>query len=357
MVWHHFLSAFDDRLVLERASDPLWISDTPLDLLWNGAFAVGIFFVLSGFVVSASANKRETGLPATLLFRYLRLALPVTISIIFAWALLSLMPNFAHELDVAHPSSWLRETYQGWIPGFGQALLGGLVRTFQTGRSLFNNAVWTMKIELIGSCGLYLIYRVKTVNIRVAILIAVSFLAPVLHQARYDGFTFGALLFEAFAAGRLPNRLPNALFATGIFIGAFGIGFPNRVGLPRLPGALTIGEPGGLIYPVAATLVVYGCIQSATISKALSHVAAQFLGRVSFPLYLVHVPLIYTVFCWLRLSIPEDLHPVLALGAVFFPTCLVVAYFGAVLVDEKILEWIRLSRRSVKRLPAELTKV
>jgi peptidoglycan/LPS O-acetylase OafA/YrhL len=51
----------------------------------------------------------------------------------------------------------------------------------------------------------------------------------------------------------------------------------------------------GLIYPTAAALVVYGCLMSVPVAEFLQRTQCLFLGRISFGLYLIHVPIAYTL--------------------------------------------------------------
>jgi len=52
VVVFHYLSAFVPALTPDQTANPYWLSDTPLAVLINGPFAVIVFFVLSGYVVS-----------------------------------------------------------------------------------------------------------------------------------------------------------------------------------------------------------------------------------------------------------------------------------------------------------------
>ena len=59
VVLYHYLSAFLPALTPDETANPHWLSDTPLAVIFNGPFAVVVFFVLSGFVISKSAHLRE----------------------------------------------------------------------------------------------------------------------------------------------------------------------------------------------------------------------------------------------------------------------------------------------------------
>jgi peptidoglycan/LPS O-acetylase OafA/YrhL len=345
----HYLSAFHPQIVPDRTSNPYQIADTPLGLFWNGQFSVVVFFILSGFVVSGSAIKRKQLLWVALVLRYLRLALPATASVIFAWCLLSLIPDAANALNAAHPSDWLHYTYQAPIPNFLYALLNGSIGIFRYGPSSFNNALWTMRIELFGSAAIYCLYLSPHRIMRIALLLAACVALPLTHHTIYEGFAFGSLLLEASIAGFLPNRLPILAFTLGSLIGAFGTGFAGRAGLSRLPFSLWPGNATGLIYPIAALLLVYGCLRSADLARAFSHRVPQFLGQISFALYLVHVPLLYTVFAWMQVALPDNSYSGWVVACVFFPVAVAAGYIGTVLVDEKVLRLLSFLRGRMSR--------
>jgi Acyltransferase family len=59
VVVFHYLSAFVPALTPDQTANPYWLSDTPLAVVFNGPFAVVVFFVLSGFVVSKAAHRND----------------------------------------------------------------------------------------------------------------------------------------------------------------------------------------------------------------------------------------------------------------------------------------------------------
>ena len=97
----HFCSGFLPHIVPDRQpnASPSWLVDTPLEFFYNGPFAVTIFFVLSGFVIANAAANRPFPLILNLVFRYARLAVPVIVSVILAWALLTAFPDEAKKLS------------------------------------------------------------------------------------------------------------------------------------------------------------------------------------------------------------------------------------------------------------------
>jgi hypothetical protein len=92
VVFNYVIVAFVPAIYATQRTLPILIRillASPASLLINGAFAVRIFFILSGFVLSLSyfRKKQARVLTAAVSRRYLRLMLPALGSVIFGWAL------------------------------------------------------------------------------------------------------------------------------------------------------------------------------------------------------------------------------------------------------------------------------
>ena len=202
VVVFHYLSMLHPSFVENFAEGTLhWLARTPVTLLWNGNFAVLVFFVLSGFVMAAAAHRRADQLLANLVTRYVRLGLPAATSVLLALAWLSAFPTAAQDLarSLEAPSPWLGYTLQGELPSVWEALYEGAVGIFVTGQSSINNVLWTMKIELFGSIALFAIYwgARDSVILRLAGLAALSVLCLTVLRDAYLCFVAGALFYEA----------------------------------------------------------------------------------------------------------------------------------------------------------------
>ena len=158
VVVFHYLSAFVPALTPDQTANPYWLSDTPLAVLFNGPFAVVVFFVLSGFVVSKAAHRKDDPLPLTVGLRYLRLTIPMLASVLIAWLLLTMFATEATKLASVTGTPWLSKTFNGEIPSLLHAIKDATYDVYLRGGSRFNNAIWSMQCELIGSVAIYAIY-------------------------------------------------------------------------------------------------------------------------------------------------------------------------------------------------------
>lgn len=347
VVVSHFLSAFVPALVPEIAShNPSPLADTPLAVLWNGRFAVVIFFILSGFVVASSAVKRRGPLFLRLVLRYLRLAIPVLVSVLIAWVLLKLTPGVPAPY-LAHPASpWVLQLVTGSAPGLAHALSEGTFRFIVRGHSAINVPIWSMKLEIAGSLLLYTLYRLPG-RAPVRLLIVLALLTPWGRFSLYEGFWLGALLRELWLRRELHMRWAPLFFAVGLFLGAPSDGFSKRAHLPHWCTALTLGDFTSLYAVLAALTVVAALFCSSKLQRFFNATPCQFLGRISFALYLLHVPLLSVA---LRSRLLLEVPSILVLLSLWLPLFLLLSiglgYIGTVTFDEPV---VRFNRRMEKR--------
>jgi peptidoglycan/LPS O-acetylase OafA/YrhL len=350
VVLFHFFSAYVPKLLPEQTDDPWWGSDTPLAILYNGGFAVSVFFVLSGFVIANSAAKRHMPILFNLVSRYFRLAVPVLGGTLFAWALLALSPHTVAELKAVENHTWLNWVYDGQVPGLLWAIKDALLGVFIHGQSLFNNVLWTMKIELLGSLAIYLLYGLVGSQYRAQILIAASVLSVIgLRKPELAAFTIGALMREAYVHNRLTNSLVWPALAFGILFGAMMEGYSARLGLASSPNMLALGQPHQVWHVLAATSVLYAVLMSSRLRHLLSTKPARFLGDISFGLYLIHVPLLYTLFVPLFLEARNSFGATAGLAGVFLSCSLALGYLFTLLVDRPTVALIRRAQYGMPR--------
>jgi len=364
VVVFHYLCFLYPSFIPDFSTDPVEIADTPLGILWNGPFAVSIFFVLSGFVLAGAADRRRNLIVSSLVTRYLRLAVPVLASVLLAWTLLKIWPTATASMQAAleDPSPWLNHTLQGDIPSIYAAFYDGLVGNFRWGGSPFNNVLWTMRIELLGSVGIFIIYWLTYGRVRLTALALAGvllILAPSLEFVPYLAFVLGALIYEAHVRGAFRNpSIQAGLLAlfVGILLGAPGRGFAERWEFPVISGRLAVGEPQGIVPVVAAALILFAVLSLRPVAMVLTTAIPQWLGRVSFSLYLVHVPILYTLIAAAYLQI--DWPPAL-LALCYMALALGLAHVFTLAVDEPCLRILKRVRTHLQpwEVPSVLARL
>jgi peptidoglycan/LPS O-acetylase OafA/YrhL len=282
----------------------------------------------------------------------------VTVSVIYAWALLTIFRGSIGEVMKLQPYGWQAQSYNETVPGIGFAIWQGLFGVFWTGSSLFNNPLWTMKTELLGSIFLYVIYAFTRGRFTIALVLAGCVAAYMLGQKQFSAFGLGALLREAWTARRLFAPLALPAFIVGLILGAPLQRAYFRFHLQDVPFFNELGIILGVVSITAAALLVYGVLASPLLQRVFSTPIPLWLGRVSFMLYLVHVPLIFTI--WARLFVWA--WPVsgweLAGGLVLlWAVSLTLAWLGTKYVDEPLTRGIGYVRKNYAAwLPFSLRK-
>ena len=288
-----------------------------------GDLPVAAFFVLSGFVLAESAAQRRTGLPLAILTRYLRLTVPMTASLVLAWLWLRVFPHAREAIQASGVNPWLSTAFITHQPvSLARALSDGLAGVYLTGTSFFNSVVWTMKIEFFGSVLIYLVYGLAPTRLRGLGLALIA--ATAVRNPFYLGFALGGSLREIRNAGHIPS---------------------SRWAWPALAAALALTTwPAGrtpigfALLATAAALIVLTVLLAPSLQTALETAAPQFLGRISFSLYLVHAPLVVTVMAWYQLRAPGPPGLKFAVGLLAFTTLsLLLASALTRLLDEPLL--------------------
>jgi peptidoglycan/LPS O-acetylase OafA/YrhL len=361
VVFFHFFCAFFPYVIPEYATRPWRGSDTLVAVVYNGGFAVALFFVLSGFVLSSSAAHSERPLLLVMAQRYVRLAGPVLVSTIFSWVLLAIWADPRMAIREVVDSQWLQFVYTRDLPSFCTAVYHGIIRVFFEGNSYFNNALWTMKIELIGSCLIYMAYINFLATSRLILLAFTTFALIYLARPEYAAFAVGALVREFWTRHAASPRFAPAALVFGLVFGAMTKGFASRA-LPFFDtpqeGQFALGEPHKFWHVVSAASLLYAILSLQVLRTALSSFVARFLGRISFGLYLVHVPLIYTVFAAFYLRLPNDF-PMKTLAVLAFglPITILAGYVFTIAVDEPIVLFLRMLQKKHELYRAKQVKL
>ena len=167
-----------------------------------------------------------------------------------------------------------------------------------------------------------------------ALVGAMAAIAWFTFDRNYVLFLVGALMFEAWALGRLAN--PKLAWLALI------------VGLCLSSGLVkdVIGANPSRI--LSAIFIVYGVVSGAA-ARLLSSRVALFLGRISFPLYLTHFPIIFTLGALIYVASPGVVGLLAVLG-IILPLCVGVAYAGTAFVDEPVVRLSHAIRSKVQEV-------
>ncbi|HEU0205362.1 MAG TPA: acyltransferase [Pseudolysinimonas sp.] len=306
VVLHHLYLVATPVLIQQGGSGPgsadWWLSDTPLKLATAGAEAVLVFFILSGLVVALPVIRQKDFVWSAFLGgRLIRLYLPVWASLALGTVLLFVVPR---DRAVATPGSWLATANA--TSTTVDSLLHQSALT--QGSYDVNNVLWSLRWELAFSVLLPVFVAVAMLVRRrwwAAAIVAVA-LSAVGAQTNTAAlqylpvFFLGTLLAVQLDVMRewMRRRMlrPRArLWSAGLVIGSLLVLIAGWLVRTVAPAGTLANDLTTDAEAIGAVGLVIAAVGAPFLRRGLESRGCQWLGRISFSLYLVHVPIIATV--------------------------------------------------------------
>ncbi|WP_158216669.1 acyltransferase family protein [Achromobacter mucicolens] len=291
----------------------------PLPFFIDARLAVFVFFVLSGYVLSIGFFQTgvRVGVVSLALRRYLRLTIPIAASVLLAVlvARSGLAQNQA--AGEAAGSPWLALGFSKPLDLLEAAQFALFnVYSFTPHDGIYYNAVlWTMPFELVGSFLIFACLLIAGASRPSQALIVGAFCIAAWWANSY---------FLPFALG-----MAVALSRATVFRGSLRVVAAITLGSVLTVSALRYPGDGIRVLSIFSALILAACILSPAARRFLDLPISQWLGRLSFPLYLTHLFSIYTVGSWLYLLLGDggEVSPMgaIAVAAASTFTALVIA--------------------------------
>ena len=342
-----------------RGLAALWVAAYHLSQMFrtplkpeHAYLAVDFFFCLSGFVVAAAYDERmDNGMGVVEFFkrRLVRLYPMIAFGVVLGAAVV------AGEWLAYGTGDW-----RTWLVLTGASFCLFPVGFFYPGLSAYpiNSPLWSLAFELFAS----LIYALKvgwTVKSRVLIGGFMAVLAALLLVPIHKAGTIQAVGFynpPAFAEGTIRVLYP---FFAGVIFWRTGW-FRKVVALPDLMlGAIlslmlamplfVLSKPyeAAAVLLAAPALVLFGA--RAKVTQGLDPLWRA-LGRLSYPLYLVHMPL--GIACvHLYWATGSRISPYVAAGVTLIAAS-AVAWLVMKVYDEPVRAWLSRPREKLTTVPA-----
>lgn len=328
----------------------------PLSVFFSGGFAVTIFFVLSGFVLSVSymRGRDDDEVRKLALKRYLRLMPPAAVSIAIAYILLSfgLMKN--QEAATIMGNQWLGGLWN-FTPNIFEAMYQAFIGAYTTGQVTYNSVLWTMQYEFLGS---FLIFGTLLLfgKLKIRWLVYVV-LALFLWKTWYFGFVLGAVLAELHTNKSLSKKLQDFKYWPVVLIaGLLAGGYPKGPIKDTFYNYLHIGLLGqfqnfSFWLTIGAVLVVLCALYWRPMKRVLSTKYLAHFGKLTYSLYLTHKLILVTVTSYMVIILTNrgfGLKPtILIVLPLSFALMYVIAYGFTRYVD---VPSIRLARNFCKTI-------
>jgi peptidoglycan/LPS O-acetylase OafA/YrhL len=358
----HFVSGF-----MPETARQAW---PPLRVLFDGHTAVYVFFLISGAVLTPSF-ARPGPFVAKLAKRVVRLGIPVAAAAAIATLLLAVWPDAHLRGAVMTGSAWLAMDSSG-VPtlghlareigldslllGYREATLFAPLADRLTPMELSLDApFWSLHLELYGSLlvlGLVWL-RARSVWLHRA---AVAGAAVLFGAHPMFLFVLGHLLASVIAGRRDHGRGLRAMLSlAGALLLATGLALAATKDWRAVDACrlwlidIGVGAAPNLFQfasQVAAALIFIGTLFCVPAQTLLERPPCRRLGRLSFGVYLLHFPILFTIGCLIFIGAQSLLPHAAALGAMF------AAFIGTTLAAAALFErWIdrpaiALSRRA-----------
>lgn len=277
-----------------------WLFNSPLTFFYKGNAAVWLFFVLSGFVLTHSLIKRKDNIEAIRIAsskRYFRLGIPVLASVLICYTLMSSGAFKAKALGATDPFN-LAYTFE---PSAWEALKQGLWGAMLFGDSSYNYVLWTISIELYGSLlifGTIALFGKRTASLRAAAIILIACLLPSFEKSYSSMALFAAgMLIATFRIKETKSIAWTAAGALLLLAGLYLFGYhPYSKSYESLVEFAHFFETQTgaklnwpVFYPQLGSILFLLCILlNANLFRPLNALFFQWLGKISFSVYLLH---------------------------------------------------------------------
>jgi peptidoglycan/LPS O-acetylase OafA/YrhL len=300
---------------------------TPLYYFFDGNSAIDTFFLLSGYVLTLSYLKKTAKPWRLVLARTLRLGIPVSCSLVLAWILFAIFPNQHREAGAIAQSSWLSHLcdvqfhsvdhlkeifYSSMFIGYGDSsfwyffpAIYKVVKPPGSGQSL-NFPLWTLSMEFYGSLLILLIcvtYRKIKVLYPSIVILMIAYFQPFSIALFFIGHLFAFAEFRFPATKPFPKTVSLVgsilcwpLIGLAIWLSSRGIPSPwLATYFSRVPTNLIEKMIGAILIFASVLFFKRAGVFGRPLIALFETPFFQFLGHRSFAVYLIHIPILFTM--------------------------------------------------------------
>jgi|GEM_PF-2449439 len=332
------------------------LKETPLFFLINGHAAVTFFFVLSGFILSYKyfMNKSNDGLAQSAVKRWPRLIILPLISTILSVLFIKL--DLYTYLDVS------KITNSNWMASFAKArgdylnsnfldaFMQGSFYTFFRGDENLNTSLWTMQYEFIGSLLVFALIPLFNLQKKVAVIF-LFFIFMILSyyiNIFMCSFTIGVCLSYFYSQApkfsnykiMIPFNLIGAIFVV-LTYGYLepGTGFYSFMNDFNQNYATSVRV---LLHSLASVILIHLILNVNFLYNSLDNKLGYLLGKCSFALYVIHVPILFTFSTYIFLKLDSVFITFILTMPVLF-----LCAWGLSFIDDY---WVRFVNKITKKI-------
>jgi len=348
------------------------LQESPLFFFFNGSGWVTFFFVLSGFVLSYRFYSlgNNKGLAHSLIKRWPRLFPLALISTLLSFVLIKFGLYSYFEASQITKSDWMSKlawSVKGGVfeISFWEAFTQGFFVTFFRGDNFLNTSLWTMHYEFIGSLivfGMIPLFNgqsLLTGFIMYLVSLAVIIFSPIsegfipLFMIPFISGCFFSFYLVQIKSVSSPKGHNSLFFFLGLVYSFFALGFLSPAKgfyefLNTIPNEyLMLFQI--CIHSTASLILIYYAINHRVFSRVLDNCVGRFLGRISFALYIIHVPIMLSLSTSLFLKLLMNMSYNVSVVITFIITLPILLFVSWLLslLDEK---WCSVVNKAIKHI-------
>ena len=349
VVWYHVFEGFQFA-----GNKPV------IDFINHGYLAVDFFFILSGFVVGYAYDSRwgkTLTLGGFFRRRLIRLQPMVIMGAVIGAA--SFLISGMERWDGTHATLWL--TFLAFVCGcLMLPALPGMPREVRGNGEMFplNGPRWSLFFEYVGNI-VYALF-IRRLSTRLLALLSFALCCALAWFAVTDQSGYGSIgvgwtvdrtnilggmlrMLCPFTMGVLMSRLFKPLRQAR---GAFWTSAALLLIIFHVPyiysdGALSLNG----MFEAACVIVVFPLVVWYAASGKTTDIAStricRFLGDISYPLYIVHYPLMYAFYMWLIKTRQYTLYETWPAALAAVTASIILAWLCLKLYDMPVRKWLR----------------
>lgn len=349
VVWYHIFEGFQFA-----GNKPV------IDFINHGYLAVDFFFILSGFVVGYAYDNRwgkTLTLGGFFRRRLIRLQPMVCMGAVIGAA--SFLLSGMERWDGTHATLWL--TFLAFVCGcLMLPALPGMPREVRGNGEMFplNGPCWSLFFEYVGNI-VYALF-IRRLSTRLLALLSFALCCALAWFAVTDQSGYGSIgvgwtvdrtnilvgslrMLCPFTMGLLLSRIFKPIhYARGAFwTSAALLLIIFHVPYIHSDGALSLNG----IFEAACIIAVFPLVVWYAASGKTTDIAStricRFLGDISYPLYIVHYPLMYAFYMWLIKTRQYTLYETWPAALAVVTASIILAWLCLKLYDMPVRKWLR----------------